>query len=316
MMLKTTTGTSALLSVLIALTHSTWPSNWAIAEGGGWTSSGGDPQRLLVEEGRRLAAHMIEAVRLTDLQANVTADQFLWFSQNQFAMREDVLKAPFEWTVDPAPTCAHTEPVSAGKLFFSLPSCQHLWSTDDAAKLLLHETIHHFQIADESFADEVAVGVSLTFHKTTWTGVSVCQSSDQKFEKALAGNWRLDRHLTSRLQNSLPAAVKSPFESIHFSREIEAVKEISGIGECALTAGRAVAKTRIGAIETMLYVVALKDSVPHLYFFKREGTDPQPGLLRRVWEISLVDTKESGTDLLFIKPGMGPGLNPTALMRE
>ena len=127
-------------------------------EGSG--SSGGDGIRAVFLDARDLAVDSVtksDSENRTKLTTEVVSQ---WVEENQKALALDIQLSRHVWTEQAQATCGVTSRSSRADISLSIPSC-HDDGNDKAraAFLLVHESVHHFGIEDEFFADQVARSV-------------------------------------------------------------------------------------------------------------------------------------------------------------
>ncbi len=124
---------------------------------GGTEGHGGDPLRLLFEDARPFAADRVMKATACAFGANVSAEVRNWILSHQQSLAEDISQSEHVWITDKQSTCAFTQTSSRADITFSFETCRPgVRDISDALKILVHESVHHFGIADEYFADKVA----------------------------------------------------------------------------------------------------------------------------------------------------------------
>jgi hypothetical protein len=121
--------------------------------------SGGDELRFVFEEGRQDAVQKISALRRCSFDSSVSEAVKDWILGQRMALIADIAQSAHSWITDEQPTCAFTQTKSAFPITLSFVACKNIASKEQAGRLLTHETVHHFGIADEAFADSVALAV-------------------------------------------------------------------------------------------------------------------------------------------------------------
>lgn len=133
----------------------------------------GDALRLIFASAKDHASHLVLKMREQAMLPNMRDDVKDWLLQNKDALAGDIVASPHEWSLDPAATCAETViGTPAAPISLSYPTCANrIYSLDDAGQLLVHESVHHFGITDEAFADAVAIAVYGAWHRgeLEWT---------------------------------------------------------------------------------------------------------------------------------------------------
>ena len=129
--------------------------NAAKDEGSG--SSGGDGIRSVFLDAKDLAVDSIGKSTAESRTRLTTEVISLWVEQNKQALALDVQLSKHNWIEEAQATCAVTSRSSHADITLSIPACRDdVKDKDRAAFLLIHESVHHFGIDDEYFADQVA----------------------------------------------------------------------------------------------------------------------------------------------------------------
>lgn len=138
---------------------SAYGRNWVIG-------NGGDGLRLVFEKAREHAGFI--AVRMRDdMLLKSDSNVRSWILLNKDRIASDILQSDLQWVMEEKPTCAWTtqpDPADAkpqaAPIQLSFPTCQKTITNFVAAtELLIHESVHHFGIDDEAFADKVALAI-------------------------------------------------------------------------------------------------------------------------------------------------------------
>jgi len=120
----------------------------------------GDSLRLVFAWAKEHAANVVLKVHEQALHPTTRADVREWLLKNREALAGDIAATEHVWSLDATPACAETDLAPAAQLRLSFVTCgARVMSLDEAGELLVHESVHHFNIADETFADAVAVAV-------------------------------------------------------------------------------------------------------------------------------------------------------------
>ncbi|HEY8269772.1 MAG TPA: hypothetical protein VIG33_02710 [Pseudobdellovibrionaceae bacterium] len=138
----------AVLSVSMAFASGTTVGN------------GGDEIRFTFEDARIEAIRIINNIKECSFDSTTSADVRSWILNNSMALASDIQNSAHQWTNEDRPTCAWTQLSARSEIVLSYPSCALNMSTQKAAQLLIHESVHHFGINNESFADAVAVALN------------------------------------------------------------------------------------------------------------------------------------------------------------
>ena len=126
--------------------------------GHGSGSSGGDPLSLRFTQARDDIMKWLPTV--VDFSSVDRVEIRTWLSANQTALVEDIGATKLIWVEDQT-ECARTARIPRAEITLNRQVCgiQNL-SELDAARILAHESTHHFGIADEEFADRVGIAVA------------------------------------------------------------------------------------------------------------------------------------------------------------
>lgn len=126
------------------------------------TGNGGDSLQILFDEQRPLAADAVAKMDAASVALIGEVAVRDWLVANQVGLAQEIRQSPFNWVNVTTETCAHTEPTTGAAITLSLPTCRAagvLLSPADVQKLLVHESVHHFGVSDEAFANAVANAV-------------------------------------------------------------------------------------------------------------------------------------------------------------
>lgn len=127
---------------------------------GGTEGHGGDPLRLLFQDARPFAADRVMKAMPCAFGANVTAEVRSWILGHKQGLADDINQSEHVWITDKQSTCAFTQTNSKSDITLSFETCRPgIRDISDALKILVHESVHHFGIVDEYFADKVADAV-------------------------------------------------------------------------------------------------------------------------------------------------------------
>lgn len=129
----------------------------------GTEGHGGDTLRFQFEEGRGYAAALAMEAKACSLGNEVRPEVKDWIMTNKLHLASDIQDSQHVWITDPQATCAFTQTKGKYPITLSFVTCRSgIQDSLDAAQLLIHESVHHFDIVDESFADEVAIALTTT----------------------------------------------------------------------------------------------------------------------------------------------------------
>lgn len=123
----------------------------------GTEGHGGDLLRKLFSDARGLAAGKAQQLTLCSFDSTVDRSVRDWILARQSEYAADIQRSQQIWITDPQATCAFTRDQGAADITLSFESCRSLIRSEvDAAHILFHESVHHFGVADENFAEAVA----------------------------------------------------------------------------------------------------------------------------------------------------------------
>lgn len=136
----------------------------AIFASGTTIGNGGDEIRFKFAAARGEAVQRIRNFKTCSSNQSGSRDVESWISRHASQLIGDITKSRHQWITSPALTCAWTNPSPYSDIVLSYQRCEQNISLLDAARLLIHESVHHLGVTDEMFADEVstvAIGYSL-----------------------------------------------------------------------------------------------------------------------------------------------------------
>ena len=132
------------------------PVALATPEGSG--SHGGDGIEIRFGQARVDAADAIGAMIEGNLSNHPDQKISEWLLKNRDALITDILQSPYVWITEEQKTCASTDLTSRAVIKLSIPTCRsENLSENQMGQLLIHESIHHFGIGDETFATDAAI---------------------------------------------------------------------------------------------------------------------------------------------------------------
>ena len=269
-----------------------------MAAEGGWTSGGGDPLRILFEEGQALASEILLKTEGMPVPGNIHADVAAWLLTRRQELASDIKNSPLEWTIDPIeeqPTCALTDFRRQAPIKLSLLSCRGISSKEEAAKLLIHEATHHLGNPDETLADRVAVAVFATWGNQLNTDIATCPTPRDKDHpmvqmiRNLPGLWHRNSDISAELGIDRGSA-EGPRGYVHFTQDLRVIAQFKNrpIGRCAFSAGILKVSNRRGDFEAP-YIAAEVDGLATLF-----------ALPNRRFGIQIVRGQTREQDLLFL----------------
>lgn len=123
--------------------------------------NGGDPLRYLFNKSKDQLIKKINKIEICQLAESVDIDVASWILNNKYKFVEDLKKSKLVWIDDGQATCAKTNLQPQSDIYLSYQNCNKTvgLSMTNAMFTLLHETTHHFDVADEYFADKVATAI-------------------------------------------------------------------------------------------------------------------------------------------------------------
>lgn len=131
----------------------------------GSASHGGDPLAIMASAAQEKARFVVSQVSEIGSTFALKEDEREWFRKNRVELANDLRNTKLEWA-DKLPesceidTCACTSLARDSTIFFSFDTCRKQNKTeDDLVKLLIHETVHHFGVKDENFANRISSAV-------------------------------------------------------------------------------------------------------------------------------------------------------------
>jgi hypothetical protein len=132
----------------------------AHADVGNGAGNGGDLLRTLFNEARPAAVERLQKLEPCALDSKTPAQVKEWILANKEALAVDVHVSSHRWITDKQATCAWTTPNSADEIVLSFEACRPLVTNRDAAvHILIHESVHHFGVTDETLPEQIAVAV-------------------------------------------------------------------------------------------------------------------------------------------------------------
>jgi len=127
--------------------------------------NGGDHVRIVFNEGRSRAVDALKTFSTDAVDPHISASAKAWLGENAAKLAADLEQSELVWN-EKLPDncgdhhCACTGLTPKSDIHLSQQACNMRFvDSIYAAKLLIHEGVHHFGLTDESFADEVAVAV-------------------------------------------------------------------------------------------------------------------------------------------------------------
>lgn len=126
----------------------------------GTEGHGGDPLRTLFEEARGYAVARVTSARACAFSIDTKPEVIAWIMEHQAALATDIQLSPHIWITDHQSTCAYTQTSSQAPITLSFETCRpNIEDVNDAIQMLAHESVHHFNVIDENFADQVGTAI-------------------------------------------------------------------------------------------------------------------------------------------------------------
>ncbi len=119
----------------------------------------GDGIKLLFAKAREHAAFITLRLNDRSLAKNLDVGLRDWILANRQELAADIAKTKHKWIETATPACAATHYATGAEIELSYPTCRSLNTFEDAGMLLVHESVHHLDVADENFADAVALAI-------------------------------------------------------------------------------------------------------------------------------------------------------------
>lgn len=119
---------------------------------------GGDDAQPTFRSAQKLAVAKLKNLRSCSLPLDTEKNVVDWLTQNSQELAEDIANSPHAWVRDENVPCARTQHSKESKIILSYMNCERI-SSEDAFKVLVHESVHHMGIAEETFPTQVALDV-------------------------------------------------------------------------------------------------------------------------------------------------------------
>jgi hypothetical protein len=206
------------------------------ADDGGMTGGGGDNLRLRFLDGQELAVSIIDAIDESSLAADTSSEAKAWILQNQKDWLADVRATKQIWSDQHGhETCAWTEFSPRAQIQLSFYKCSRVGDESSVAFILLHESVHHLGIKDESMADSIAKAAIDAWRLRTLTSIPLCTDPMNILADRIFGEWEPDIELTLRMLGEVPSSLAGG--RLKHTKDLSVLKFFPGIGKCAYTAG-------------------------------------------------------------------------------
>ena len=152
---------------------------WVVGNGRWVVGNGGDPLRLKVAAARELASRMVSSIRARTLDGLGDETMRQWIMEHRDALAADILGTAHIWVREHSAgeeVCALTDFTPKADIVFSYSQCyKTLHSYEDATRLLIHESLHHFgRTHADGYPDDVANVIHEAWEKgrMNWVGIS------------------------------------------------------------------------------------------------------------------------------------------------
>lgn len=131
----------------------------------------GDAIRLIFVKGKKHASNVVANINLDKMPIETDKKVKRFIEDNRYGLANDILRSAHDWKEQELPTCAHTLPQTESPITLSFQTCIKTINTPlQAGQLLIHESVHHFGVTEEAFADAVALAVYNTWEKSLVMG--------------------------------------------------------------------------------------------------------------------------------------------------
>ncbi len=147
--------------------------------------NGGDGIMLLFAKAREHAANVTLRLQDRSLPLALNASLRDWLLAHHRELAADIAVSEHQRLEESEPTCAFTQHTAAAAIQLSMPTCNlRIQSFDDAGELLVHESVHHLGVEDESFADSVALAVYDAWRNggTEWTSMTQAGAPQARYQ--------------------------------------------------------------------------------------------------------------------------------------
>lgn len=126
-----------------------------LALAGNEHGNGGDPLIYRFETARRIATERVRALNSKSFGSGVDPKMISFLLDHQKELADDISASKHQWTGEATETCARTLRQSRAGITLSTRSCTST-SLQEAISLLIHESIHHLGIDDETQAYQMS----------------------------------------------------------------------------------------------------------------------------------------------------------------
>lgn len=152
---------------------------------GNWVvGNGGDPLRDIFFSAKKHASHIVINIKPQSLSKSLPENVKKWIVKNKEDLSSDILASKHKWIMEAKPTCAWTtRPKPTDKVPFaatiqlSFQTCSTTVNNFfNATKLLIHESVHHFDLGEE-MADQVSWAIANAWREGTIEWLPMTQSN-------------------------------------------------------------------------------------------------------------------------------------------
>lgn len=149
------------LTLSLLSTASLAMNSLAQVDNNGWIiGNGGDSLRIAFQQSKQAASHIVYKIKKASFNSDTPAHLQDWIIKHRSTLSADILASNHEWVLEEQATCAWTQTQPAHVISFSFPTCRKsIENFSHAVSLLIHESVHHLGIAEEEFADQVAIAI-------------------------------------------------------------------------------------------------------------------------------------------------------------
>lgn len=151
----------------------------------------GDGLKLVFAKAREHAAFITLRINDRSLAKALDANLRDWILANHQELAADIAKTQHKWIEAQTPACASTHFTTGSEIELSYVTCRDLETFEDAGELLIHESVHHLDVADETFADAVALAIYSSW-KTGGTDWVPTSKTNAPAARALASSVNAD----------------------------------------------------------------------------------------------------------------------------
>lgn len=127
----------------------------------GFGGMGGDETKLRFSNNRSPAASLVRRVKSYSFGSDVEEADIEWILNHREKLANDILHSDHHWITEKNEKgyCGETQGIELATITFSFPSCERHTNTRNIQGVLIHESIHHLGIADESRTDTITTAI-------------------------------------------------------------------------------------------------------------------------------------------------------------